>query len=341
LWGLFVLANLAVISIVPAGATIPFHNIWVSLTLLYGFRLWRLGATLPLLVAVCVGTGAAMSYAVVTHDMAVDELAEVPMMASMFIAVVWHAGRHQRAMEALRRSAAREREFVRHASHQLRTPITVARGHVELVRAVSEEPQVVDDVDVVIGELDRLSRISDRLLILAASEHVDFIARGEVDVRDVLERTYQRWAPAVPRAWSIAVAADGVVVGDVDRLEAALDALIENAVKATVEGDAIDLRVWADGRDAVFEVRDTGVGIPEADLPRVFDRFWTASSGPRGDRGGTGLGLATVRAIAAAHGGGAEALSRPGGGTTVRMRIAGFRRAGEPVDAGASLAVAG
>jgi two-component system, OmpR family, sensor kinase len=340
LWALFVLANAAVIVVLPAGATIPFHNIWVSLTLLYGFRLWRLGATLPLLAAVCIGSGAAMASAVVTHDMAVDELAEVPMMASMFIAVVWHAGRHQRALEALQRSAAREREFVRHASHQLRTPITVARGHVELVRAASDDRQAVEDVDVVIGELDRLSRISDRLLILAASEHVDFIAHGEVDVRSVLERTYHRWQPAVPRAWSIAVAADGVVVGDADRLEAALDALVENAVKATKDGGAIDLRVWVDATCAVFEVRDDGVGIPEADLSRVFDRFWTVASGPRADRGGTGLGLATVRAIAAAHGGGAEALARPGGGTTVRMRIAGFRPAGAGAGAGASAPVA-
>jgi signal transduction histidine kinase len=102
---------------------------------------------------------------------ALGELAEVPMMAAMFVAMVWHARRHQGALEALRRSNEREHEFIRDASHQLRTPITVARGHAELVRGGAVDAQSVDDLEVVIEELDRLSRISDRLLILATAEH--------------------------------------------------------------------------------------------------------------------------------------------------------------------------
>jgi two-component system OmpR family sensor kinase len=320
-----------VIMVVPVGATIPFHNIWVSLTLLYGFRLWTLGATVPILVAVCLGSGGAMTVTLLEHGLALDELAEVPMMASMFVAMVWHARRHQSALEALQRSGAREREFVRHASHQLRTPITVARGHVELVRAATPDPQTVEDADVVIGELDRLSRISDRLLILAASEHVDFIARAPVDVGRLVEATARRWAPAACRDWYVEVEAEGCVAGDAERLEAAVDALIENAVKATEPGDRISIAVRADEHDAVIEVSDTGVGIAPQDLSRVFDRFWTAPNGHAVASGGTGLGLATVKAIAEAHGGRAEALCRPGGGTTVRMHLAGFWPAADGV----------
>jgi signal transduction histidine kinase len=324
LWGAFVVANVVVIVVVPVGATIPFHNIWVSLTLLYGFRIWPLRTTVPLLAAVCLGSGAAMTVTLIQHDGPIDELAEVPMMASMFVAVVWHARRHQTALDALRRSGAREREFVRHASHQLRTPITVARGYVELVRAATPDPQSIEDTDVVIAELDRLSRISDRLLILATSEHVDFIAHAPVDLRQLVESTARRWTPAEPRDWRVEVEVDGTVDGDADRLEAALDALIENAVKATRDGDLIAIRARAEGDAAVIEVSDAGVGIASGDLTRVFDRFWTAPNASGAARGGTGLGLATVKAIAKAHGGRAEALTRAGGGTTVRMRLEGL-----------------
>jgi two-component system OmpR family sensor kinase len=322
LWAVFAAANIAVIVVVPLGETIPFHSIWVSLALIYGFRLWPLRATVLLLAAVCIGTGAAMAATLIAHDRPIDELAEVPLMASMFVAVAWHARRHQTALDALRRSGARERDFVRHASHQLRTPITVARGYAELVRAAMPDSEGVEDTDVVISELDRLSRISDRLLILATSEHVEFIAHAPVDLRRLVESTALRWTPAAPRDWRVEVEADGTVVGDADRLEAALDALIENAVKATRGGDLIAIRARAERDAAVIEVSDAGVGIAPGDLTCVFDRFWTAPNAAA--RGGTGLGLATVKAIAEAHGGRAEALSRAGGGTTVRMRLEGL-----------------
>jgi two-component system, OmpR family, sensor kinase len=318
-----------VIVVVPVAATIPFHNIWVSLTLLYGFRLWSLGMTVPVLAAVCIGSGAAMTAQVIGNDLAVDELAEVPMMAIMFMAMVWHAGRHQAALDEVRRSGAREREFIRHASHQLRTPITVARGHLELVRAATDDEQSVEDADVVISELDRLSRISDRLLILATSEHVDFIAHAPVDLRALVDATAMRWTPAAERDWHVDVRTDGTVEGDADRLEAALDALIENAVKATSEGDRIALTASAEGAQAVIEVADTGTGIAPEDVERVFDRFWTASAGDVFGRGGTGLGLATVKAIAEAHGGHAEARPGPGGGTIFRMYLGRFLPAAE------------
>jgi signal transduction histidine kinase len=329
-WALFVVANALVMLLVPVGETIPFHNIWVSLTLLYGFRLWRLGATIPLLIAVCVGSGAAMTATVVQGNVAIDELAEVPMMASMFIAMVWHAQRHQAALAAVRRSGAREREFVRLASHQLRTPITVARGHLELVRPSIADAQSRDDVDLVISELDRLSRVSDRLLILATADHVDFLAHAPVDVRGLVEATAHRWRPAAARNWRVDVAADGEVEGDAERLEAALDALVENAVRATRDGDLILLRARPAGQDVVIEVTDGGVGIAAEDLSRVFDRFFTSSHNGAPARGGTGLGLATVKSIVQAHGGSAEAVCAPNGGSTVRMRLPGFRPVAGP-----------
>jgi signal transduction histidine kinase len=330
LWAVFVAANMGVIVMAPGAATVPFHNIWVSLTLLYGFRLWSLGATVPILIAVCVGTGAAMSATVVTHGLAAAELAEVPMMAAMFVAMIWHAHRHQSALDALRRSTAREHDFVRDASHQLRTPITIARGHVELVRAGTADPQSVDDVDVVIEELDRLSRISDRLLILATAEHRSF-ARSPIDLARVVETRARRWEPAADRDWRVDIVATGTVSGDAERLGAALDAMIENAVKATEPGECIAVVLRAEGDEAIVEVVDAGVGIPAEHLDRIFDRFWSLPHAEPSRSGGTGLGLAAVKAIAMAHDGSVEALSMPRGGATVRMRLGGFVPQPRPV----------
>ena len=119
---------------VPEWQTVPFHFIWVSLTVLYGYRLWAPRPTAALLAAVGVATAAAV---VATGDLStqrLNELAEVPLMAAMFMVMVWHARRRHEALRQVERSAEREREFVRDASHELRTPITVARGHAELIR---------------------------------------------------------------------------------------------------------------------------------------------------------------------------------------------------------------
>lgn len=337
LWACFAAVNVAIILRLGQYETIPFHFVWVSLTLVYGIRLWSLRATLIVLAVVSLATGAALLWAV-THAEAgpgLDELAEVPLMAAMFIAMVSHAVRRQRAMDEVRRLAEKEhrllesqREFVRDASHELRTPITVARGHAELIRSASADEQIVRDADVVIDELARLGRLSDRLLLLAALERPGFLLRERVHVGSLIEGTTRKWEVVAPRRWQASVAADGIVVADEERLRIALDALIENAVKFTEEGDTISITAYDDRGDRlVIEVRDTGEGIRPEMLDRIFDRFARDSGDERRGPGGTGLGLAIVRAIAEAHGGSAEVSSVPGAGATFRLRLPGFQRA--------------
>src|SRR3954464_1689355 len=140
--------------------TVPFHLVWVSLTILYGFRVWRLGAMAFVLIVVGLTAGAALG-----GGSGVDEMTEVPLMSAMFLAMVWHARRREAALAAANAAAARERDFIRDASHLLRTPITVARGHAELV-AAGADGQNAQDLGVVVDELGRLSRISSRLLVL-------------------------------------------------------------------------------------------------------------------------------------------------------------------------------
>jgi signal transduction histidine kinase len=331
-WAVFSGLNVAVLLTFPRWETIPLHLIWVSLTLLYGFHVWRSYSTAVVLGFVMGMTGSALASLVIQGREEVVEVAEVPLMASMFLAMVWHAQRRQRAVEEASRSAEserraldRQREFVRDASHELRTPITVARGHAELIRETARDAQTVRDVDVILDEMGRLSKLSDRLLMLAGADHPGFLAFDEVRVEPLVTETVRRWGPTARREWTSATDASGVVVADRERLGAALDALIENAVNATVEGGRISLFAGAAGETLVLEVADDGDGIATDDLPQVFERFSRRERDRARGTGGTGLGLAIVRAIVEAHDGSVEVESAPETGTTFRIRLPRYR----------------
>ncbi len=303
--------------------TIPFHCVWVSLTLLYGFRVWRGRATLAVSLIVTVGTGLALTkVALEPGGPGIDELAEVPMMASMFLAMVWHAQRREVALARVRQLADKDRAFARDASHLLRTPIAVARGHAELIQKAPAGEQVGEDASVVLDELSKLSRIAHRLLILAAADHEDFLFTQPIDLEELIVDTARRWGPAVPRRWHVDAMTDGIVPGDREQLGYALDALIENAVRFTREGDGLSILAWDEADHAVIEVVDTGEGIEPARIRAIFERFHRSSGGPR--QSGTGLGLPIVRAIAEAHGGSVTVTSTVGCGTSFRIRLPGF-----------------
>jgi two-component system OmpR family sensor kinase len=342
LWAAFAAAMVGLTIAVPDWETVPFHLVWVSLTLLYGLRPWELRPTAAVLVAVCAGTGGALALAVARDRATVDELAEVPLMGAMFVAMVWHARRHRAAMAEVRRLAEnehrlleRQRGFIRDASHELRTPITIARGHAELMARDARGTQVGEDAQVVLDELGRLERISERLLLLATAEQPGLLAlepvRADAFVRDLA----RRWVPTAPRRWEVAVGATGELLADADRLALALDALLENAVQHTGEGDRIRVEARPEGGDLVVEVTDSGPGIPPEQLGRIFERFARADPGRGRRTGGTGLGLAIARAIVEAHGGTISAESEPGAGATFRVRLPGLRPLrGEPAPRG-------
>jgi two-component system OmpR family sensor kinase len=340
LWGAFAAANVVVMLLIPRFETIPFHFVWVSLTIVYGFRLWRFRTTVAVLVAITLSTGVAMTFVVIGLHEKLDEAAEVPLMASMFLAVMWHARRRQTAMEEVRRLAEsehrlleREREFVRDASHELRTPITVARGHAELIRAGATDANVAKDAEVVLDELGRLGRLSERLLILAASEHPGFLHRIPLPLEPLIVSTVNRWSATASRRWGVEVDGDGRFLADEERLSIALDALVENAVRYTSPGDAITLRGSGQWGRALIEISDSGAGIPPEELDRIFDQFARVHRERDRARGGTGLGLAIVKAIIDAHGGTIEATSTLGSGTTFRILLPGFTPAPGPVPA--------
>jgi signal transduction histidine kinase len=326
-WALFAVANLVAMYALPRWETIPFHFIWVSLTLLYGFRVWDARATSMLLALVMISTGCLIGLDISKGNQPLDELAEVPLMATMFLVMVWHARRRVSAMQELEKVSGenlrlleRERRFVQDASHELRTPITVALGHAELIQRQASTQKVSEDAAVIADELGHLRRLADRLLLLAAIEDPEFLHLVPVNTEAIVVDAVRRWA-AAPRRWLLGDTDEATVLADADRLAVALDSLIENAVKHTREQDSIEVSSKVVGAAVVIGVSDTGTGIPEKDLAHVFDRFARADPGRSRHTGGFGLGLSIVRAIADAHGGTVHVKSTQGGGSRFQITL--------------------
>ena len=326
-WVLFSLANLYAMLLWPDWETVPFHFIWVSLTILYGFRVWKARPTTVILAFVMVLTGILIWIDVSKGATSLDELTEVPLMAAMFVAMVWHARRRLTAMEETERVSManlrlleRERRFVQDASHELRTPITVALGHAELFQRSAKDPALAEDAAVIADELMRLRRLANRLLLLAGAEDPEFLHPEPVDVETIVVDAVHRWT-ATRRRWLLGSTEEATVTADADRLEVALDALIENAVNHTRESDTIEVATRRRGARALISVRDTGAGIPAPDLDHIFERFARADPGRSRHTGGFGLGLSIVKAIVDAHGGEVHVASAVGVGTTFEILL--------------------
>ena len=306
LWGLFAVSNWVAMIAWPAWETIPFHFVWIRLTIVYGFRVWSPGVTGVILGTVIVATGASILSDAFQGIQLWGELFEVPLMSAMFLAMVWHARRRQSAMREVEAVAnvrasllERQQRFLHDASHELRTPVTIARGHLELLSRETDAPELA----VALDELERMERIVDRLLLLAKAEQPDFVVLRDVDVERFLEDVFMRWSEVAPRAWRLDLDVTGVVRLDPEALRTALDALLENAVKYTEPRAEITVRARAVGGDIVVEIADEGSGVPEEALATIFDRFARADDARTRAQGGVGLGLAIVAAIAKAHGG--------------------------------------
>jgi signal transduction histidine kinase len=209
-----------------------------------------------------------------------------------------------------------QRAFVSDASHELRTPITIVRGHLELLGDDPEERR--ETIALVTDELDRMSRFVDDLLLLARAERDDFLRVGEVELGALTDELAEKASALGPRRWTLESRAEAVLVADRQRLTQAMMGLAQNAVQHTNEGDTIELGSARNGSEARLWVRDGGPGIAPRDQERVFERFARASARARRSEG-AGLGLSIVRAIAEAHGGRVELDSRPGHGATFTL----------------------
>lgn len=216
-------------------------------------------------------------------------------------------------LQRLEEAFTLQRQFVDDAGHELRTPITVIRGHLELLEEDPEERRKT--VALVTDELDRMSRIVNDLLLLAKAEQPDFLDLATVDLETLTHEVHEKSKGLASRDWQLEHVARGRVVADRQRLTQALMELAQNATEHTSPRGKIALGSAIVNGRAKLWVRDTGSGISQEDQERIFQRFARGGDGRRGSQG-AGLGLAIVRAIAEAHFGRVEVLSRPGMGAT-------------------------
>jgi two-component system, OmpR family, sensor kinase len=326
-WLALVLLNVVALAVWPDRETIPFHLISMCFALLYWLRIWPTDPTPWGLGIVLITTVTGIALDVVHDAGSMEEVTDIPLLATMFVAIVWHANRTVTADRARRllwdenvRLLAAQRRFLQDASHHLRTPVTIALTHAELLARELTSEQELRDVQIVIGEMTRLRRLSERLLVIAASEDPDFLHTEPVALDEFALEVIARWRPTAQRRWKLGQLDSVTIMADEERLGLAVDALVENAVKFTSPGDAIELSVASDPTGQVrLAVADTGSGIPADELPRVFDRFRTGN----GDRRlrGTGLGLALVRAVARAHSGSVGVRSTPGQGSDFEILL--------------------
>ncbi len=212
-----------------------------------------------------------------------------------------------------------QRRFTDDAGHELRTPITIVRGHLEVLDPTDPD-DVVSTVALVDDELDRMNRMVSDLLLLARAEQPAFLRPALVDVGDLTRKAFEKLAVLGDRDFTLQAVAEASAVLDPQRITQALVALADNACRYTNNGDWIGVGSAHEGDWLKFWVADSGPGIDESERTRIFDRFSRGGAG-RKRSDGSGLGLAIVSAIAAAHGGTVVLDSSPGRGATFTILV--------------------
>jgi two-component system, OmpR family, sensor kinase len=247
-----------------------------------------------------------------------------------------------RLEDRLRRTLESQREFIDDATHELLTPLTIIRGHLEL--DLDDPVERAAAVAVVTDEVIRMTRLVDELRVLAHTRRPDFLEAEQLDAGVLVREVLDKVRGLAPRDWQLR-SCDGLrLVGDRHRLQQALINLAHNAVQYTGVEDRIVVGACGDERGARLWGADTGPGVPEEEHARIFERFAYGAGGRRHPNS-TGLGLAIVSAIARAHGGHVELDSTPGHGATFAIVIPAVTQEGEEVDErlhlGAPLAAVG
>lgn len=222
-------------------------------------------------------------------------------------------------LDRLEQAFAVQRDFVDDAGHELRTPITVIRGHLELM---GDDPQDrAETLALVTDELDRMNRMVDDLLTLAKAEQPGFLDIEEVELADLTVSVVAKARALGERKWRVDEVAEARIPADRQRLTQALMQLASNAVRHTADDGQIAVGSAVQDGFVRLWVRDDGPGVPPADREKIFRRFLR---GRTGGHEGAGLGLAIVRSIAEAHGGTVAVEDAPGGGAcfviTIPMR---------------------
>jgi signal transduction histidine kinase len=228
-------------------------------------------------------------------------------------------------LDRLEATFRNQRAFIQDTSHELRDPLTICRGHLELLGDDPEEREKT--VALVLDELDRMARIVDDLQLLADAEQPGFLRPEWIDLGSFTRELLAKVSALGPRDWQLDDDAEGMFVADRHGLTEAVMNLANNAVQHTDGAGTIAVGAAVDEDEVRLWVRDSGRGIPLSDQVRIFDRFTRGRDADRRYRGG-GLGLAIVKALAEAHGGRVELQSRLGGGSIFTIVIPRYQTEG-------------
>jgi signal transduction histidine kinase len=224
-------------------------------------------------------------------------------------------------LDRLELAFSSQRNFLRDVGHELQTPITIVRGHLELLADPdADEADKTADLDLVTDEVDRMSRFVEDLSLLARAERPDFLRLETVRVGDLSEELAGKARNMADREWRLESSTRRTIVADRQRITQAVIALIDNAAKHTGPGDEITIGAAVEGDEARLWVADSGPGIEPGEVKTIFERFRRGRSGTAA-YDGTGLGLAIAQAIAQAHGGRVDVTSAPGEGARFEIAI--------------------
>jgi two-component system phosphate regulon sensor histidine kinase PhoR len=218
------------------------------------------------------------------------------------------------------------REFTANVSHELRTPLTGMKLMLETLQVNGDDAEArALFLPQIGGEVERMIRLVEDLLELARSEAGTVpLRRARFDLREIVTSTVSAFEP---RAATLGVEleldapAAVSVDGDRGRLTQVAVNLLDNALRHTPAGGRVTVELAREGGDAVLRVRDTGIGIPFVDLPRIFERFYVVDRSRSREHGGTGLGLAIAKHLVEAHDGTLAVDSVYGRGAVFTMRV--------------------
>lgn len=235
------------------------------------------------------------------------------------------AGTFNDMIERLRISFEKQNAFVSDASHELRTPISVIRGYIDVIDGWGKDDRVVLDeaIAAIQNETYHMENLVEKLLFLARSDTGRLNIKTEKfnlgDLADEIISEYNLIYPG--RLIKSTVKPDTVLTADIRLIKQALRALIDNGIKFSPDNSEIDLSAKKSNHEITISVKDRGIGIPKDRIGNIFDRFFRIDSARNRKTGGMGLGLSIVQIIINAHGGKIDVESKPGHGTVMSIKL--------------------
>lgn len=226
-------------------------------------------------------------------------------------------------LERLERLFRAQQRLLADVSHELRTPLTTVRGNIDLMRRFGKYD--AETVDIIQDELERMTRLVGDLLMLARADGGSIPLKKRLIELDTIIFDVYRQVQPLEEAQGVTVTLPQIqamrMMGDADRIKQLVLILVDNAIKYTPAGEEVSISLRREGNEAHIGVADTGPGIPQEHLGRIFDRFYRVDKARSREMGGSGLGLSIAKWIAEAHGGRIAVSSVRGNGSTFTIQL--------------------